>query len=230
MLKVDNLTAGYDESIVLREISLNVHPGEVVSLIGRNGAGKSTLVQSILGQTRIHSGSIQTNNSTEISTLPPDRIARQRIGVVLQGSRVFPDLTVQENLRLSAFQPVSIGAISATLSQHFPQLLNKRIQLAGTLSGGEQQMLAMARIYLAEPDVILLDEPTEGLMPSLVSDIAAKIRELQERGKAILLTEQNLAFMLNVATRYYVIENGSIADQGDASNSSRERLEAYLGL
>lgn len=229
MLRIENLSTSYDAGIVLRDISLEVNTGEIAALLGINGAGKTTLIRSILGKTRIQAGSIRFHIQ-DLTRLAPHRIPRLGIGVVPQERRVFPRLTVRENLLSVTAKSSSNSENFAGILRDFPMLASRLSQRAGTLSGGEQQMLAFARAVLAKPKLLLLDEPTEGLMPAMIAQIEERILELKSQGIGILLAEQNLELALNLADRIYVIAGGAILWSGAVDQSSADQLKSQLGL
>jgi branched-chain amino acid transport system ATP-binding protein len=229
MLNIENLTASYGDAVVLRGLSLDVKVGEVVGLLGLNGAGKTTLIRSILGQTEISSGLIRYE-SQDLTDIAPHKIPQLGIGIVPQGNRVFPGLTVRENL-LAMHEKVSLSdAHFGKVLRDFPILSSRMSQIAGTLSGGEQQMLALARASLSNPKLMLLDEPTEGLMPELVSSLSDKILLMKNAGKGILLAEQNIDMARAVSDRIVVIADGVVAWTGSKDEIVTDQLETLLGL
>ncbi len=237
MLTISNLYAAYGKVEVLHGISLDVPRGKVVTLIGSNGAGKSTTMRAISGMIKPKSGQI-TLNDKEIGGLPSHRIARSGLAHSPEGRRVFPSISVTDNLLLGAFARFT-GARPKGDIQHdleksldlFPRLKERQHQLAGTLSGGEQQMLAMARALMLNPDIILLDEPSMGLAPILVGEVFRIIARLKEEGMTMLLVEQFAAAALDVADYGYVLENGRISVHGPASSLQNDPAvqAAYLG-
>ncbi|CAM5762077.1 ABC transporter ATP-binding protein [Labrys miyagiensis] len=208
MLEIRNLDAYYGESHILQGVNLMVEPGEVVTLIGRNGAGKSTLLKSIMGDIPRRTGSIAFNG-TEIISLPPERICKMRIGFVPEDRGIFSTLSVHENLTIGRPNGGTAWPLER-IYEHFPVLRNRRTQKASSLSGGEQQMLAIARPLYMGASFLLLDEPTEGLAPVIVEAIGAIIKDIKAEGLTILLVEQNLQFAMDLADRYYMIENGKV--------------------
>ena len=237
MLKVEGLHAGYGRTEVLHGISLEVPRGALVCLIGSNGAGKTTTMRAISGMIRPSAGAVLLNGA-DVTSFDSHRIARLGLAHSPEGRRVFPTMSVTDNLLLGAF-PRFIGArpkgdVAADLEdamELFPVLKKRRTQLAGTLSGGEQQMLAMARAVMLNPDVVLLDEPSMGLAPILVEEVFAIIRRLKEKNVTMLLVEQFAAAALEVADYAYVLESGSIALHGKAESVKKDPAvrEAYLG-
>lgn len=233
LLVVDSIDTYYGESHILFDLSLAVGRGDIVALVGRNGAGKTTTLRSIMGLTPPADGTV-TLDGIDITGFEPHETRKQGISWIPEGRRVFGGLTVEENLRLAAHS----GEDDQTdrfeeIYQRFPRLDERRGQKAGTMSGGEQQMLAIARALLGpETDVLLLDEPSEGLAPQIVEDVADIIRELNAEGVTILLVEQNANMALELADHAYVLENGNIVHDSPASEllEDREAMESYLGV
>ena len=233
MLKVTDLNVFYGPIHALKGISLEVNDGEIVTLIGSNGAGKSTTLNTITGLVKAASGSIQLDG-TEIANMAPHKIVQLGISLSPEGREVFPALTVEENLRLGAFTRSSKGEIEANYQRAydlFPRLKERIKQTAGTLSGGEQQMLAIGRALMSSPNILLLDEPSMGLAPNLVLMIFDLIRSINQQGTTILLIEQNANMALSIANRAYVLETGNISLSGDAHELARDDRvrRAYLG-
>ncbi len=232
LLQLENVHTYYGHIHALKGISLEVNEGEVVTLIGANGAGKSTTLRTISGLARPRSGTV-TLDGKVINQLPPHDITRLGVGHVPEGRRIFPELSVRENLEVGAFtvprQEVD-HRIDATFVL-FPRLKERLNQMGGTLSGGEQQMLAMARGLTLNPRILLLDEPSMGLAPVLVDSIFDIIKELHDKGTTILLVEQNARLALQVANRGYILQTGQIvlADTAEALQSSEVVRKAYLG-
>lgn len=233
-LLLREVTAGYGRTEVLHAVSLAVGKGEVVALIGANGAGKSTLLNTVVGAVRTWSGAILLGG-VEIGGLPPEAIVRRGLALVPERRQLFDDMTVEENLLIGAHcLPGGRSAAAAELADQFelfPILSERRRQLARSLSGGEQQMLAIARARMARPGVLLLDEPSLGLAPILVERIMVLVRDLRSRGTTILLVEQNARAALEIADRAYVLETGKIVAAGSASSlaTNPRIVEAYLG-
>jgi branched-chain amino acid transport system ATP-binding protein len=237
MLKIENLTAAYGQVRVLHGVTLQVKKGQVVTLIGSNGAGKTTTMRAISGMLSPTSGRILLGDQ-DITGLPAHRISRLGVAHSPEGRRVFPTQSVRDNLMLGAFSRLTYGRargdVEGDLERSldlFPRLRERRDQLAGTLSGGEQQMLAMARALMLQPEVLLLDEPSMGLAPILVEEVFNIIRRLKESGITMLLVEQFAAAALAVADYGYVMENGRISVEGLApalQNDPAVRA-AYLG-
>jgi branched-chain amino acid transport system ATP-binding protein len=218
MLEVEDLHVHYDKSHVLQGVTLRVDPGEIVSLLGRNGVGKSTTLKSIMGLVAPSRGGV-TFKGRSIAGWPPHRVARMGLGYVPEERRIFPTITVQENL-LMGIKP-GVGRARAashwTLARvydFFPRLQERARQRAGTLSGGEQQMLTIARTLMGNPDLLLVDEPTEGLAPMLVEQVERILGEVHQRGTPILLVEQSLDTALALAQRVYVMSKGQIVFSG----------------
>ena len=233
LLSLSNLVVKYGAIEALHGISLVVNKGEVVTLIGSNGAGKTTTLRSISGLVRAASGAI-VFEGTDISRMPPHEIVRLGLIQSPEGRGVFPNMTVAENLDLGAYTRHDRAEIKADIEKGlnlFPRLRERFTQLAGTLSGGEQQMLAMARALVARPKLLLLDEPSLGLAPQVVATIFKIIKEINAGGTTILLVEQNAHMALKVAHRAYVLETGKIVQSGDAAAlaASDEIRKAYLG-
>jgi len=233
MLELRGIHSYYGQAHILADVSLSVARGEIVVLVGRNGAGKSTTIKSIMGMVRVGAGSIVFEGD-EILGEPPHRIARRGLGYVPEERRVFTRLTIHENLECGR-QPPREGARSWTaddLYDLFPNLAAARHRLAGTLSGGEQQMLTIARTLMGNPGCILLDEPSEGLAPVVVEQIIKVVQEIKAQGIPVLLSEQNLYFAALVSDRAYVIETGRIRYEGAMAELERneEVRQQYLAV
>mgnify|MGYP001482701301 CR=1 FL=1 len=232
MLKVENINVYYGAIHAIQGISFEVHQGEIVTLIGANGAGKSTTLKTVSGQLRTRTGSITFMNEN-ISRLDPYKIARKGLVQVPEGRKIFQKLSVEENLFIGGYtrERAEIEATMNDVYQRFPRLKERRRQVAGTLSGGEQQMLAMGRAMMSKPKLLMLDEPSMGLAPLLVSQIFSIIRELKDTGVTILLVEQNARMALRIADRAYVLETGRVklSDSADALLNNDEVQKAYLG-
>lgn len=230
VLNVDGMTAEIGRVPVLRGVSLSVRAGETVALLGRNGVGKTSTLRAILGLLRRTGGSV-TYAGEDLARVPSHKLAALGIGYVPQGRGIFPLLTVEENLYLG-LQGSPADADRDDVFQRFPRLRERLRQAAGTLSGGEQQMLAIARCLLMKPKLIMLDEPTEGIMPKLVSQIRSEIAEIGRRGIAVLLVEQNLRTALKLADRVYLMERGRIAHEStpDELQASPDTIHRYLGV
>ena len=208
MLIVNNLTSYYSNIKILKELTFNLNQGKVLCLLGRNGAGKTTTLKSIMGLVDKTKGSILFNNE-KLSGIPAHNIPKKGIGYVPQGRRLFSELTVEENLEIGLLTRKKGKDTKDKVLSMFPRLKERINQISGTLSGGEQQMLALARALCIEPSLLLLDEPTEGLQPSMISLIRNSILELKKQGVSILLVEQRIEAILPVADEVIIIENGS---------------------
>jgi branched-chain amino acid transport system ATP-binding protein len=218
-LRLDRISCYHGGAHVLRDVSLRVSAGEVLGLLGRNGAGKTTTLRTVMGLVRARSGSI-TLDGAELLRLPPDEISRRGIGYVPQGRRLFPELTVGENLRIGLLVRGGGEETLQPVLELFPVLRERLRQRAGTLSGGEQQMLATARALCARPALLLMDEPSEGLMPTLVDRLLTTVAALRGRGVGILLVEQKVDAVLRVADRVALIENGRIVHEATPAELS----------
>jgi branched-chain amino acid transport system ATP-binding protein len=230
MLTLTDVHVYYGESHILHGVSLRLEAGEAVALLGRNGAGKTTAIRGIMGFTPPRAGSIRFEDR-ELTGLPSHKIARFGVGLVPQGRRVFPDLTVRENLQLAARSRPDGWTLERALDR-FPRLRERQSQLAGTLSGGEQQMLAIARALMTNPRLLLMDEPSEGLAPMIVREIGAIVRELKAEKQSFLLVEQNLALALGSVDRVYVMNKGAIVFEGtpEALMADEATHRQYLGV
>lgn len=231
MLKVNEINVSYGKIHALRDVSFEVHPGEVVALIGANGAGKSTTLKTISGMLRSKTGSISFMGE-DISRTESHKLLYKGLAHVPEGRRVFLQMTVLENLEMGAYiHKAPTKAELKDIFDRFPRLLERKNQIAGTLSGGEQQMLAMGRALISHPKLLMLDEPSMGLAPILVEQIFDIIRELHSAGTTILLVEQNAEMALKVADRAYVLESGKIALSGTGAElaASDSIKKAYLG-
>jgi branched-chain amino acid transport system ATP-binding protein len=233
MLKIQDLHVSYGGIKALRGISLEVPDGKIVTLIGANGAGKSTTLRTITGLVKAASGSIQWNGE-ELLGKPIDRIVSSGIALSPEGRRVFPDMTVLENLKIGAYLRKDKGEIEKDIQwvyELFPRLKERSWQLAGTLSGGEQQMLAVGRALMSRPKLMMLDEPSLGLAPLVVQDIFSIIQEIHRQGVTVLLIEQNANMALKIADLAYVLETGTITIQGTGAEllADQRVKEAYLG-
>jgi branched-chain amino acid transport system ATP-binding protein len=235
LVDVEGVHTYYGKSHILHGVSLNVAPGEVVGLLGRNGVGKSTTLKTIMGLVRPSQGTVQFKGIT-VNGTPPHKLARLGIGYVPEDRRIFRLLTVMENLRTGLDRDGMTEDKRAMLLEkaftYFPVLAERRTQAGGTLSGGEQQMLAIARAMMLEPKIILLDEPTEGLMPRMVSQIRNIIEVLHNEGVAILLVEQNVPLTLEASQRVYIMEKGAVRHHCAASEIDIHHpiVKQYLGV
>ena len=235
MLELQDVHAHYGLSHVLQGISLRVGAGEVVGLFGRNGVGKTTVMKTVAGWVRPSRGRILFDGE-DIGGASADRICRRGLGLVPEDRRVFPGLSVEENLQLGFMQAPRRPRAQAQrkldeIYARFPRLAERRRQMGTTLSGGEQQMLAIARVLVGEPRLLLIDEPTEGLAPMIVDEIFSLMEGLRRDGIPIVLVEQNVPRAIEVATRFYVIERGQVVTEGRADDAGdRDRLMAQLAV
>ncbi|AZH25133.1 ABC transporter ATP-binding protein [Haloplanus aerogenes] len=245
LLEVDAIDAYYGESHILRDLSLTVEEGEICALLGRNGAGKTTTLRSISGAKPpdVRDGSVRFKGD-DITSMPADDVAMQGISLVPEERRVFANLTVAENLRIAEVsrnasntwrRPLTATGQAMSTEQvydDFPRLRERKTQKAGTLSGGEQQMLAIARALKQSTDLLLLDEPYEGLAPKIVEDVEAAVERISDQGVTILLVEQNAAAAIKIADRAYVVDQGEIVFDGTADElrEDEETRERYLGV
>lgn len=233
MLELKDINVFYGAIHALKNISLNIDEGEIVTLIGANGAGKSTTLKAISGIQKVKSGEIKLNGK-EISSLNAPDIVRLGISHVPEGRRVFADMSVMENLEMGAYirnDKSGINEDYKKIFSLFPRLQERKEQMAGTLSGGEQQMLAIGRAIMSRPKLLLLDEPSMGLAPIVVKEIYSIIKDINKAGTTVLLVEQNAFMALNCANRAYIIRNGEIDMQGDAKKMMQDEKvkKAYLG-
>ena len=233
MLEVRDLEVNYGSINAIKKISFDVNEGEVIALIGANGAGKTTTLHTITGLLKAKSGSVMFEGQELLKT-PPHKIVEMGMAHVPEGRRIFQQLTVYKNLTLGAFTRKDKGAIDETLKMvysKFPRLEERKKQVAGTLSGGEQQMLAMGRALMSKPKIVLMDEPSMGLSPLFVSEVFKIIEEIRAGGTTVLLVEQNAKKALEIADRAYVLETGKIVLSGDAKElmNNDSVKKAYLG-
>ena len=233
LLKLESATVHYHKVLALKDVSMNVSEGTVVTIIGANGAGKSTTLRAISGLVELSQGKIWFDDK-RIDGMAPEKIVGLGIAHVPEGRRIFPDLSVLENLYIGAFlrrDPAAIDRDLQNVFEHFPRLEERRSQSGRTLSGGEQQMLAIGRALMANPRLLLLDEPSMGLAPVMVQEIASIIVEINKRGVPVVLVEQNANLALRLAEYAYVLETGSIALEGKASalHENDHVRRAYLG-
>ncbi|HYY36319.1 MAG TPA: ABC transporter ATP-binding protein [Xanthobacteraceae bacterium] len=233
MLKLDGVIAAYDDLTCLHGVSLEVRRGEIVTLIGANGAGKSTTLKTVSGLLRPRAGTIEFDGRTIVGR-SPDAIVALGVVQVPEGRRVFPDLSVEENLRVGAYlvhKRARVREMLADVYRRFPRLAERRKQFAGTLSGGEQQMLAFGRAMMAQPQLLMLDEPSLGLAPLMVDEVMRSIRLFRDSGVTVFLVEQNANLALRLADRAYVMETGQITMTGSGAQLlADERVRAsYLG-
>lgn len=234
MLEVRELDVFYGDAQALHGVSLDVASGEVVCLVGSNGAGKSTLVHAVMGLQRIRRGRILMDGR-DISTVPAHRVCRAGVAVVPEGRRIFPDMTVADNLRLGAYRPEARPGRDESMEwvhSLFPRLGERSNQLAGSLSGGEQQMLAIGRALMAQPRLLLMDEPSLGLAPVIMDEVLEVVRVINQTGVGVLMVEQNVERALDISDRGYVIAEGRIVLHGTAVElaSSDEVRRTLLGV
>lgn len=234
MLKLENVNLHYGMIHALKGVSLEVNEGEIVTLIGANGAGKTSTLRSISGLEKISGGDIIYLGESISKKADTRKIVMNGLIQVPEGRRIFPDMSVHENLLMGAYLQKDKEEIKKNMElvyNHFPRLREREKQLAGTLSGGEQQMLAMGRALMAKPKLLLLDEPSMGLAPLLVREIFEIIKEINKQGTTVLLVEQNARMALSIADRGYVLENGKIvlSGTGEELSKSEEIQKAYLG-
>ena len=234
LLELKGVSASYGSVPAIGGVSITVGEGEAVGLLGANGAGKSTTLRAISGLVRLTSGAI-TFNGTDLSALPPHKITELGIAHVPEGRQVFPEMSVQENLEVGSYAPRAKPERARSLElvySIFPRLAERRRQLAGTMSGGEQQMLAVGRGLMLKPRLLMLDEPSLGLAPVMTDVTFEKIQEIHKLGTAILLVEQNVSRALTLVGRAYVLESGSVIMQGKSAElaNNREVQTAYLGI
>ncbi len=233
MLEINDINVYYGAIHAIKGVSLNVNEGEIVTLIGANGAGKSTTLRTISGLLKPKTGTIKFLDK-DIAGMPANKIVREGISQVPEGRKIFAEMTVMENLELGAFIREDKDGIAQDLKMvfgRFPRLEERKLQMAGTLSGGEQQMLAMGRALMSRPKLLLLDEPSMGLAPLLIKEIFNIIVDINQTGTTVLLVEQNANMALSIANRAYVLETGRITISGDAKKlaASEDIRKAYLG-
>jgi len=234
LLELGNVTAYYGDLQALFDISLQVNAGEIVTLIGANGAGKTTVLRVISGIKPAATGSVRFSGQ-DVSRVPAHAMVARGVSHVPEGRQVFPFMTVKENLSLGAYSPRTRGNVKHLMEEQlalFPRLAERLEQLAGTLSGGEQQMVAIARGLMAQPKLLLLDEPSLGLAPKIVEEVFEKIQEVRRTGITMLIVEQNVVSALSISDRGYVVQNGSVllADEAKHLLSNEMVRAAYLGL
>lgn len=231
MLKLEGVSGGYGGALVLRDLSFEAQAGEVTCVMGRNGVGKTTLLRAIMGQVRVTKGAIQLDR-LELSNLPAHEVPRQGVGYVPQGRRLFGPLTVAENLEIGLMTRSKGAETRDRVLQLFPRLQERMDQTASTLSGGEQQMLAIARALCLEPAVLLLDEPTEGLQPSMIAAIREVVVGLKASGVAIVLVEQRVEAVLGMADRVAFMDHGHVAETlpRDGLTAASPQFKHYVGV
>jgi urea transport system ATP-binding protein len=231
MLKIEQLSVSYGETQILRDVDLEVGPGRLVCLMGRNGVGKTTLLKSVMGLLRPRSGRILFEGR-DLTRAAPDVRARAGIGYVPQGREIFPQLTVRENLQVGMLtNPARPRTIPEEVFEYFPMLREMLDRKGGVLSGGQQQQLAIARALVGNPRLLILDEPTEGIQPSIISLIGKVLEALKQQGRlSVLLVEQYIEFATALADHYYVMEKGAIVLHGDRASLDRETIKPYLAF
>jgi len=234
VLIAENIDAGYGDAIIVRNISIKVGEGEIVAVVGPNGSGKSTLLKSLLGFAKMFHGQVFYRGQ-DVTGMASDRLIKLGIGYVPQLNNIFPNLTIAENLDMGAYHRKGRDSIKAGMTEiyeMFPELEARKNSLAGNLSGGERQMLAIARAMMAQPKVLLLDEPLASLSPKPTSVILSKLKKIEEAGTAIVIVEQNVKKALSVSKRGYVLVDGTCAMEGDANTLFTEEAfrQRYLGL
>jgi branched-chain amino acid transport system ATP-binding protein len=234
MLQIEKIQVNYGAAPALWDVSLHIEPGELVSVIGPNGAGKTTLINAVMGLSPLKSGRIVWEGET-VSLLPPHRLCEKGLALVPESRRLFTGMTVRENLELGAMHPAARAVRDQTFEQVcelFPAVRAKLSQVSGTLSGGQQQMVAIGRAMMALPRLLLLDEPSLGLAPSIVGEMFRAIEAIHQSGTAVMLVEQNVSRALAISQRTYVLENGRVVTSGVSSELSRrdEIRKAYLGV
>ena len=229
MLRLEGMNAFYGKSHILFDVSVAVGEGEVVGLVGRNGVGKTTLLRTIMGQIPNRSGRIEFDGR-DLFAVPSHKLARLGLSLVPQEQAVFGEFTVRDNLRVASPNGELDDRLRKSVVEVFPILDERMNQMAGTLSGGERQMLAMARAFVKNPRLMLLDEPTEGLMPSAVETVERTVRSFGDRGMGILLVEQDLAMVLTMCGRVYVMEKGRIIHEETVTEASEASIGRMIGL
>jgi branched-chain amino acid transport system ATP-binding protein len=234
MLKLEGVSASYGSVPAISDVAIEIGAGEAVGLLGANGAGKSTTLRAISGQVKLSKGSL-TFDGIDLTSMPPYRIPELGIAHVPEGRQVFPEMTVQENLEIGAYVPKAKADRAKTMQlvyEIFPRLADRRRQLAGTMSGGEQQMLAVGRGLMLKPRLLMLDEPSLGLAPVMTDVTFEKIGEIHKLGTAILLVEQNVSRALSLVTRAYVLESGKVIMHGSSEElaNNKQVQAAYLGI
>ncbi len=231
MLNVEKLSVAYGETLILRDVDLEVGAGEVVCLMGRNGVGKTTLLKTVMGLLRPRAGQVRFLGR-DVTRASPDRRARMGIGYVPQGREIFPHLSVLENLQVGLLaNPARPQAVPERIFEYFPALKTILDRKGGVLSGGQQQQLAIARALAADPKLLVLDEPTEGIQPNVIAQIGEVLESLKADGKlSVLLVEQYFEFALELADRYYVMEKGAVVLRGTSAEMDQEQIKPYLAF
>jgi branched-chain amino acid transport system ATP-binding protein len=231
VLELESVTAGYGETEILHGVSLKVDPGEIVVIIGPNGAGKSTAMKSVFGLLKMHSGRVLLDD-IEITGTPPEKVVEKGVCYVPQTENIFPNLTVHENLEMGAYiRNDDFSGRLQEIYELFPPLVEKRNLAAGTLSGGQRQMVAMGKALMLEPKILLLDEPSAGLSPKFQGEVFKTIRDINKAGTPILMVEQNAKQALSIANRGYILVDGQnrLDDTGDALLANKDVAEMFLG-
>ena len=232
MLEVKNLKSGYTGAEILHGVNLIVNPGEIIALIGPNGAGKSTILKSVFSLAEIYGGKIIFKDK-DITSLKTHELIELGVSYVPQGRQIFPNMTILENLQMGAYSIQDQDVVETNIKdvfQKFPDLFHKQNELASVLSGGQQQMLAIARALIQNPQLLLLDEPSLGLSPKLVKEIFEKIIEIKDKGVAILMVEQNARQAVGIANRTYILENGTVVLEGNKTILDNRQVEnIYFG-
>ena len=233
MLDISGVTTGYGRTLIVRDVSLTIQPGEIVAIVGRNGVGKTTLMKAIIGLLPLTRGTISFAG-TAVSALPANERAQLGMGYFPQGRGIFPSLTVEENLQMGELINARAGGVRPPdiAFQYFPRLAERRSQRAGTLSGGEQAMLSIGRVLIGQPTLMLLDEPSEGLQPNLVQQIGDDIKRINgELGTTVLFVEQNIELVMNLAQRGYVMDKGQVSAALSGSEvTNQDALIGYLAV
>lgn len=230
MLDIKNLNAYYGESIILRNITMKIDEGKVVCVLGRNGVGKTTLLKSIMGLVKTQGGSIALDGE-ELKKMPTYTRAKKGIGYVPQGRDIFPQLSVYENLLLGLERSNTKSAVDESVYELFPVVKSMLHRRGGDLSGGQQQQLAIARALVSNPKLLLLDEPTEGIQPSIIQDIAKVLKKLKNRGDiTMLIVEQYLEFVLEVADYFFLIDKGRIIMEGETAAADAEKIQEKMAI
>jgi branched-chain amino acid transport system ATP-binding protein len=229
-LSLEDVASGYGEVEIVKRVSLRVGPGEIVALLGKNGMGKTTLLKTIFGLVPARSGRMEMAG-TVLNGLPPAKLVSLGFGYAPQEQPLFQDMTIRDNLRLALPSDRALGAALERVRSYFPFLLERLPQKAGTLSGGEQKMLILARALMLQPRILLVDEISEGLQPSVIDRIARTLRQVQvDNGASMLIVEQNLEFALSVADRWAVLKLGKVDDEGIIEPSARGRILQHLSI
>jgi urea transport system ATP-binding protein len=231
MLTIEKLSVAYGETLILRDVDLTVGPGELVCLMGRNGVGKTTLLRSIMGLLRPRAGRIEFQGQ-DMTRARPEARARAGLGYVPQGREIFPHLTVLENLQVGLLaNPERPRVVPEEVYEYFPALKTMLGRKGGVLSGGQQQQLAIARALVANPKVLILDEPTEGIQPNIIAQIGTVLKALKDQGRmSVLLVEQYFEFALKLGDRYYVMEKGTMVLSGKSAALDKEQIKPYLAF